>query len=102
MSEAERWLRDRVDGAPDELVREMTAALPPAAPSIPVALAEGAMALYGATVRGSGGRDDALPLLAAGALFTHAFQAQAELDPAGLARLAERYGAAGRLGEVAP
>jgi hypothetical protein len=102
VSEAERWLRNRVDGAPDELVREMTAALPPAAASVPVALAEGAIALYGATVRGSGGREDALPLLAADALFTHAFQAQAELDPAGLAGLAARYGAAGRLGEVTP
>lgn len=101
MSEAERWLRDRVGGAPEELVREMVAALPPAA-SVPAALAEGAIALYGATVRGSGGREDALPLLAADALFTHAFQAQAERDPAGLAGLAARYGAAGRLSEVAP
>jgi hypothetical protein len=101
VTEAERWLRDRVDGAPDELVHAMTAALPPAAASVPEALAEGAMALYAATVRGSGGREDALPLLAADALFTHAFQAQAELDPARLPGLAARYGAAGRLREVA-
>jgi hypothetical protein len=102
VSEAERWLRDRVDGAPEELVRAMISALPPAPASIPAALAEGAIALYGATVRGSGGREYALPLLAADALFTHAFQAQAELDPGGLASLAARYGAAGRLGEVTP
>lgn len=102
MSDAARWLRERADGAPDSLLREMTAALPAPAASVPEALAEGAMALYAAVVRGSGGREDALPLLAADALFTHAFQAQAELDPAGLAGLAERYGVAGRLSEVAP
>jgi hypothetical protein len=102
VSEAERWLRERVDGAPEELVREMISALPATSPSVPAALAEGALSLYCATVRGSGGREDALPLLAADALFTHAFQAQAELDPGGLRALAARYGAAGRLSEVAP
>lgn len=102
MTEAERWLHGRVDGAPEELVREMISALPATAASVPAALAEGALALYGATVRGSGGREDALPLLAADALFTHAFQAQAELDPGGLAALAAHYGAAGQLSEVAP
>jgi hypothetical protein len=49
--------------------------------SIPVSLAEGAMSLYSRVLDGSGGREDAILLLAADALLTHAFQAQAELAP---------------------
>jgi hypothetical protein len=80
----------------------MLAALPddPAA-GIPDALAEGALALYARVVAGSGGREDALPLLAADALLTHAFEAQAQLDPAGILALAQRLGATGRLAELA-
>jgi hypothetical protein len=79
----------------------MIGALPAGASGIPDALAEAAVSLYGEVIRGSGGREDALPLLAADALLTHAFHAQAELDPAGVPALAARWGAAGRLGELA-
>lgn len=101
MSAAE-WLRQHVPSAPAELLSEMLAALPPGEAAVPEALAEGAARLYQEVVAGSGGREDALPLLAADALLTHAFQAQAALDPAGVEALAERWGAAGRLRELVP
>jgi hypothetical protein len=100
MSEAEMWLRARVPNAPAQLLKTMIAALPASAASIPDALAAAAAGLYNDVVDGTGGREDALPLLAADALLTHAFQAQAELDPNGLAALADRWSARGRLGEV--
>jgi hypothetical protein len=90
MTGAEQWLRGRIDGAPEALVESMIAALPEAAPTVPGALVGGALKLYAEVARGSGGREDALPLLAADALFTHAFEAQAELDPAGISELVER------------
>ncbi len=98
---ASAWLQEHAAGAPEALLAEMSGALPSGASSVPVALADAALALYAAVAEGEGGRDAALPLLAADALFTHAFEAQAQLDPGGLAELAERYGARGRLGEVA-
>lgn len=100
MSDAAGWLRENAGSAPPALLAEMTGALPPNAPSIPIALAEAAVVLYARVAHGSGRREDALPLLAADALFTHAFQAQAQLEPAGLLELASRYGAAGRISEV--
>lgn len=97
MRAGEAWLRGRVAGAPPALMQAMVAALPDDAASVPDALVHGAMVLYQMVARGNGGREDALPLLAADALLTHAFQAQAEEDPAGLAELAERVGARERL-----
>lgn len=85
MTPACSWLRSRVDQAPDALLDRMIAALPAGDHGdVPRALAAAALRLYGEVARGAGGREDALPLLAADALFTHAFQAQAELDPAAL------------------
>lgn len=101
MTPAEGWIRERLADAPPALLDAMAAALPADAPSVPEALADGAAALLDRVARGSGGREDALPLLAADALLTHAFQAQAEVDPAGVAALAARWGGAGRLGELA-
>lgn len=101
MSPAEGWIRERLADAPPALLDAMAAALPADAPSVPDALAGGAAALLERVARGSGGREDALPLLAADALLTHAFQAQAEADPAGVAALAARWGGTGRLGELA-
>lgn len=101
MSPAERWLRERTEGAPEGLVREMIAGLPAPGPTVADTLAAGALALYRRVAAGNGGREDALPLLAADALLTHAFQAQAEGEPAGLAAAAERWGGGGLLGEVA-
>ena len=102
MSSAESWLRARVLDAPSELLSTMLAAMPDGEMPVPDALAGGALALYGRVAAGSGGREDALPLLAADALLTHAFEAQAELDPAGVEALALRWGARGALGEVTP
>lgn len=101
MSPAEGWIRERLAGAPPALLDAMAAALPAGAAPVPDALAGGAAVLLERVARGSGGREDALPLLAADALLTHAFQAQSEADPAGVAALAARWGGAGRLGELA-
>lgn len=89
MNDAERWLRMRLAGAPSALLDVMSAALPDDEGSaVPQTLALGGAALYAQVLRGGGGREDALPLLAADALFTHALQAQTETDPAGLADFA--------------
>ena len=103
MSEAERWLRGRLAEAPPELLDAMAAALP-AEDGGPLAdtLAAAAQGLYAHLLaRGTGGREDALPLLAADALMTHALEAQAEADVDGLADFARRWGAAGELGRLA-
>ena len=97
------WIRGRLGDAPPALLDAMLAALPAdAAMPVPDALAAGAVSLYAALLDGTGGREDALPLLAADALLTHALEAQAEADPDGVAALAERMGAAGALGRLAP
>lgn len=101
MTPAERWVRERLADAPPRLLEVMAEALPPEAPSVPDALAEGALRLYAGVVESPGAREDALPLLAADALLTHAFQALAETDPGGAAAFAARWGGAGRLGELA-
>jgi hypothetical protein len=101
---AAEWIRGRLGDAPPALLDAMLGALP-ADESLPVpdALAAGALSLYRGLLHGTGGREDALPLLAADALFTHALEAQAEADPDGVAGLAERIGAAGALaGLTAP
>ncbi len=98
---AAEWVRGRLGDAPPALLDAMLAALPAdAALPVPDALAAGALALY-ARLPATGDRADALPLLAADALFTHALEAQAELDPDGVAALAERVGAAGALAGLA-
>lgn len=102
MTDAADWLRERLAGAPDALLAEMAAALPAGAPSVADALAAGAVTLYAQVLAGSGGREDALPLLAADALLTHALEAQAEADPDAVADFAARWGAAGALGALAP
>jgi hypothetical protein len=76
-------------------------ARPGADAALPDTLAAAAVALYRSLRGGATQRDDALPLLAADALMTHALEAQAQSDPAGLAAFAERWGAAGKLGELA-
>ncbi len=102
MSEAEAWLRGRLAGAPPTLLEVMVDALgDDAEASVPDALAAGALRLYESLLGGAEARDDALPLLAADSLMTHALEAQAEADPAGVPALVRRFGAAGRLGELA-
>jgi len=102
VSVAERWLRERVPDAPPELLSAMIGALAADGAPVPDALASGAITLYRRVAAGSGRREDALPLLAADALLTHAFEAQAEIDPSGLEALASRWGVGGVLGEVSP
>lgn len=101
MRAGEVWIRERLAGAPQRLVERMIDALPEHAATDADALAEAALALYASVLLGSGGREDALPLLAADALLTHAHQACAEVDPEALGAFALRWGGAGRLGEVA-
>lgn len=100
MTPAEAWIRERLGDAPPALLAAMIAALPAdESLSVPEAMAGAAVALLG-TLDGAR-RDEALPLLAADALLTHAFAAQAETDADGVAALAERFGAAGALGAIA-
>ena len=99
MTAAAEWLRGRLADAPPALLDAMLAALPDdPALAVPEALVRGALRLYYAVLEDGAGarRDDALPLLAADALLTHALEAQAELDPARVPALAERI-AAGEL-----
>ncbi|HEX2080988.1 MAG TPA: hypothetical protein VHG08_25010 [Longimicrobium sp.] len=104
MTPAERWIRGRLPDAPPALLDAMRAALPDD-PHQPVAdaLAEAGLRLYAELLRAGAGtrREDALPLLAADALFTHALEAQAQSDPDGVSALAERIGAAGALAALA-
>jgi hypothetical protein len=83
---------------PPELEAEMGAA---AASGDPEAMAEAAFALLERVIEGSGGREVALPLLAADALLTQAFETLARHAPHRLAEAADRWGAAGRLGSLA-
>ncbi len=102
MTVAERWLRERLPDAPADLLDTMAAALPPeGGGALADTLAAGALRLYTGLGGGAGGRESALPLLAADALLTHALEAQAEADPDGLAEFVSRWGGAGRLGELA-
>ncbi len=102
MTAAEAWLRERVPGAPPRLLEAMVSALrADDEVSVPEALAEASLGLL-TGLPGRGARTgDALPLLASDALLTHALEAQAELDPAGLPEAVERWGARGRIGEAA-
>ncbi|CAN5816644.1 hypothetical protein BH23GEM3_BH23GEM3_22430 [soil metagenome] len=100
MSAAAQWLRTRLPEAPTRLMDVIVGAVPAEIAEIPDALAAGALGLYGAVLHGSGCREDALALLAADALLTHAFQAQAELDPSRIEDLARAWGAEGRLGRL--
>jgi hypothetical protein len=96
---ARRWLHDHLSDAPPELLEAMSSAVPDEGDA-PEGLAAGAMSLFERVLRGSGGREDALSLLAADALLTHALEAQAELDPEGLPAFAARWGGGGRLGAL--
>lgn len=88
MTAAAAWLRQRDAGVPPVLLEAMLSALPEDDDAaVPQALAAGALRLYAEVGRGSGGREFALPLLAADALFTHAFEAQAETATEGLEAL---------------
>ncbi len=82
-------------------MESMIGALSATESSIPEALAAASMRRYQEVTRGEGGRENALALLAADALLTHAFQAQAEIDPNAIAAFARKWGEGGVLGEIA-
>ena len=97
------WLEAHLPGAPPQLLDAMRAAVAETSVDEPVPdrMAEAALALYRDAATGSGLRDEALGLLAADALLTHAFEAQTEDDPGALTAFAQRWGAEGRLAELA-
>ena len=102
MTDAERWLRERLPDAPADLLDAMAAALPPeGGGALADTLAAGSLRLYAGLGGGAGGREAALPLLAADALLTHALEAQSEADLDGLGDFVHRWGVAGRLGDLA-
>jgi len=97
------WLRGHAGDAPPALMDAMLAALPSGdSDSVADALAEGALGIYRGLLHTAGGREDALPLLAADALLTHAVQAQAETDPDGMEAFDRRWGAGGALALLTP
>lgn len=94
MSDAEGWIRERFPDAPPELLDCMSHAVSTHPGALADALARGALELYARVARGSGGREDALPLLAADALLTHAFEALAEAELDGVETAAVEWGPA--------
>jgi hypothetical protein len=85
------WLASRRPVAPPTLVEPMTRRLEPSTARLPDHLAVAGKALLdGVLSHPEGGRELALDLLAADALVTYAFEAQAEVDARGLVDLAER------------
>lgn len=89
---AEAWLRSRAGEAPSHLLEAMVQAVGGQGEgALPDRLAEAALSLYSQVLTGTGGREDAFPLLTADALLTHAFEAQAELEPERLLEFADRW-----------
>ena len=85
------WLAARRPAAPPTLVEPMTRWLEDSPTSLPEHLAQaGRTLLDHVLARPQGGRELALDLLAADALVTYAFEAQAEVDVGALVHLAER------------
>ena len=85
------WLAARRPAAPPTLVEPMTRSLGDSSASLPEHLALAGRALLDRVLaRPNGGRELALDLLAADALVTYAFEAQAELDAGGLVQVAQR------------
>lgn len=85
------WLAARRPAAPPTLVEPMTRWLVDSPAGLPEHLALAGRALLERVLaRPQGGRELALDLLAADALVTYAFEAQAEVDAGALVHLAER------------
>lgn len=84
------WLGARRPAPPEKLAERLRAAAAEAPGPPPRALATLGLALLdGVAARPLAGRELALDLLAADALVTYAFEAQAEEDVGGLAALAD-------------
>lgn len=96
-AELAQWLAARRPAPPRALGEHLTAPLDDARAPLPVHLADlGKSVLARVAAAPEEGRALALDLLAADAFVTYAFEAQAELDPAGLAPLADRIAGADR------
>ena len=85
------WLDARRPAPPPTLRRHLLGLVHDGPGTLPDHLAEAGVALLGRVLtRPEGGRELALDLLAADALVTYAFEAQAETDTGGLSILARR------------
>lgn len=85
------WLAARRPPAPPTLVEPMTRGLVDSRATLPEHLASAGHALLERVLsHPAGGRELALDLLAADALVTYAFEAQAEVDARGLVQVAEQ------------
>ena len=94
-----RWLESRRPAPPGTLARHLAAAVTDSPADLPDHLIETGRRLLGRVVADpDGGRELALDLLAADALVTYAFEAQAEQDVNGLGALVTRV-AGGDRGE---
>lgn len=93
-----QWLAGRRPAAPATLAAHTTAACAGPDGELPASLARAGVALVRRVAgAGPGSRALALDLLAADALVTYAFEAQAEQDVDGVLALAERLAAGGDL-----
>lgn len=106
MTAGAEWLTMTLASAPAPLREVMVRAVEGSAEEVSgadaaEALGRAALALYQDVIAGAGGRDDALVLLAADALLTHAFQVQAETNPEDLSGFASRCGGRGEIGLLA-
>jgi len=96
-AELRQWLATRRPTPPPALEEHLAAAVADARLALPLHLAELGRALLARVAAApEEGRALALDLLAADAFVTYAFEAQAEVDPAGLAPLADRIAGADR------
>src|SRR5206468_10922971 len=96
-AELSHWLAARRPTPPPPLGEHLAAPLADARLALPLHLADlGRTVLARVAGTPEEGRALALDLLAADAFVTYAFEAQAELDPAGLAPLADRIAGADR------
>ncbi len=87
------WLSERRPSPPPALRARIERAVTEARLPLPEHLAGlGRTLLDGVAARPAGGRELALDLLAADAFITYAFEAQAQADVDGVARLAEAIG----------
>lgn len=94
-----RWLSGRKPAPPQALAQRLGEAVGDEAGAPPATLATtGALLLDRVVAAAAQDRRQALDLLAADALVTYAFEAQAEADVSGLTSLAERISRPGKGG----
>jgi hypothetical protein len=97
--DARAWLATRQPVAPERIGAHVAAAVPQNGAPLPEVLARAGVALLRrVTSEPDGTRELALDLLAADALITYAFEAQAEADVDGLIALADRLERTGDIG----